>query len=319
MIRRIIIAVSILTMGIFCTVIAEAYWEWTPKTGKWINPKHAVKATSKEQFKYGMELYNSRDYDKAILEFKKLIKNYSSSEEAPEAQYTIGLIYEDKGEYYEAFKSYQKVIEEYPSTERVNEIIGREFKIANLFYEGKRRRVMGVLFIPTVDKAIDIFRKVIENAPYGEYADIAQYKIGLCHMKEKNYEEAKAEFEKLINEYPKSSLTDDAKYQIVLASSLISLNTPYDQEGTDSGIKVSEEFKAEYPESELKEDVKGIKAQLKNKEAEKIFNIARFYEKRKKLTSAKIYYESLVRDYSETTWAEEAKKRLEILGGTDDK
>ena len=315
--KRIIVVMGFFAILIFYTGIADGYWEWTPKTRKWINPKNAVKNTPEEQFSYGMELYNSKDYDKAITEFKKLLKHYPSSKEAPEAQWTIGLAYEVKDEHYKAFESYQKVVEEYPSTERINEIIGREFKIANLFYEGKKKRVMGVIFFPSIDKAIEIFKKVIENAPYGEYADISQYKIGLCHMKQLNYEDAKVEFEKLINEYPKSSLADDAKYQIAFASSLMSLKAPYDQEALEEGIKVSEEFSLEYTESELGEDVKDIKAQLRSKEAEKAFQIARFYEKKKKLGSARIYYESIVKDYPESHWAVEAKKRLEILGGAN--
>jgi len=64
---------------------ASAYWIWTPKTGKWINPKHAVKPTPKEQFDYANSFYQAKKYQDAEREFKKLIKAYAKTREAAES------------------------------------------------------------------------------------------------------------------------------------------------------------------------------------------------------------------------------------------
>ena len=50
-----------------------AYWVWTPKTGKWINPKYAVKDTPKQQMEWAMGFYEAGEYKRAISEFQKLI------------------------------------------------------------------------------------------------------------------------------------------------------------------------------------------------------------------------------------------------------
>ena len=47
---------------------------------------------------------------------------------------------------------------------------------------------------------VEIFRTVIKNAPYGDYASIAQYKIGLYLQGKQMYQEARDEFEKVIND-----------------------------------------------------------------------------------------------------------------------
>ena len=55
------------------------YWVWTPKTGKWVNPKYAVKDTPKEQMEWAMWFYESGEYKRAISELEKLIENYPNS------------------------------------------------------------------------------------------------------------------------------------------------------------------------------------------------------------------------------------------------
>ncbi|MBM3254518.1 MAG: hypothetical protein FJZ16_09715, partial [Candidatus Omnitrophica bacterium] len=68
-----------------------AYWIWTPESGKWVNPKYAVKDSPEEQFEYAMAYYIAKDYKKSLSEFEKLVRYYPLSRFAPEAQLYIGL------------------------------------------------------------------------------------------------------------------------------------------------------------------------------------------------------------------------------------
>ncbi len=104
---------------------AYAYWIWTPKTGKWINPKTAVKPTPKEQFDLAKGFYDEKKHEDAKREFRKLLKAYSKSLEAAESQYYLGLIEDNLGNLYEAFLSYQKIIDKYSFSERIPQIIER--------------------------------------------------------------------------------------------------------------------------------------------------------------------------------------------------
>src|SRR5512135_1075396 len=116
--RPSIIAVALLFLGASFAP-ADAYWIWTPKTGKWVNPKNAVKPSPKEQFESAKGLYESKGYEEAKREFKKLLKSYPKSSEAAESQYYLGLIEEAQGNLYEAFQAYQKVIDKYPFSQRI--------------------------------------------------------------------------------------------------------------------------------------------------------------------------------------------------------
>ena len=84
----------IFTAIIFTAGTAYPYWIWTPKTGKWVNPKTVVRATPKQQFDSAAALFEKKRYDQARQEFSKLIKAYPKSLEAADSQYYLGRIEE---------------------------------------------------------------------------------------------------------------------------------------------------------------------------------------------------------------------------------
>ncbi|MFH0828133.1 MAG: tetratricopeptide repeat protein, partial [Candidatus Omnitrophota bacterium] len=115
--RRIIL----LSIFIFvsCLSSAQAYWLWTPKTGKWENPKTMVKPSPKEQFDFAKGLYEANEYEDAKKEFKKILNNYPKAVEAAESQFYLGQIEENQGNLWGAYLAYQKVIDKYPFSERI--------------------------------------------------------------------------------------------------------------------------------------------------------------------------------------------------------
>ncbi|MBN3038619.1 MAG: outer membrane protein assembly factor BamD [Candidatus Omnitrophica bacterium] len=296
-------------LGGYC----QAYWIWTPDTGKFINPKYAVKETPQKQFDWAMGFFNEGDYKKAAGEFEKLIKNYPLSKLASESQYYMGLCYENIAEYYRAYTNYQLVIDRYPYTERVDEIIEREYQIANLFYTGQKAKILGMSILPAKSKAIEIFAQVVENAPYGEYADIAQFKLGQCYMDTQDYINAALAFKKIIESYPKSQLIDDAKYQIAICAANSSTGPEYNEEDTDKAIKEFKDFVKRYPDSHMEKEARHFISTLEDQKAQKSFDIAQFYEKQGNLESAVIYYEEILSKYPDSELAARALERLQVI------
>jgi len=292
-----------------------AFWMWTPETNKWVNPKFAVKETPSEQLDYALGLYESQEYEGATHEFKKLIKNYPKSREAPDAQFYIAKILENNEEYYDAFQAYQLVIDTYPFSDRSAEIIKIQYDIGLKFLkgEGKRTGIIAALSISEYD-VVEVFKTIIKNAPYGELAPVAQYKIGLYLLEKGLYQEARDEFERVLNNYPESEWAKAAKYQIAVSDAKRSTAAAYDQKITQAAIEEFKEFVEVYPEAELSREAKGEIAKLRDKEAENAFLVAQYYEKTKNYKAAKIYFQSVVNDYSQTIWASKALSRIQEIG-----
>lgn len=304
---------------LFSSSACYGAWIWTPETGKWINPKRAVKDTSEEQFKWAMEFYKSKEYKIAIAELNKLTRFYPNSRHAPQAQYYVGRCYEDMEEHYHAFLAYQKVIETYPHAKNRDEIIKREYDIGVLFFEGQKSRILGVALLPAIDKAIEIFEQVVKNSPYGEYADKAQFKIGESYKKSSRFAEATLAFQKLVEEYPKSDLVNEANYQIAQCAYLASLDPSYDQESTDAAIDRFEDFVKDVKDSSFSKEAEESLKRLREKKAESLYETARFYERTGHSRSAAIYYKELVDEYSDSSLAKDAlAKYMEIEKKTKD-
>jgi outer membrane protein assembly factor BamD len=310
--RYLIISVVLLILGLSFSP-AYAYWIWTPKTSKWINPRSAVRPTPKEQFEFAKSLYDIKNYEEAKREFRKLLKAYPKSQEAAESQYYLGRLEEAKGNLYEAYQAYQKVIDKYPFSERIQEIIEREYKIGEVFMSGEKRKALGVA-LPVENPAIEIFTKVIENSTYGPLAPKAQYKLGLVLKGLLRYYEAEEAFNKVISNYPNSEWAAAAKFQIAECRSAVSRGPDYDQGAAKEAKQKFEEFVKEHPDAVLSQQAEQNINQLKEKEAESNYKIALFYEKQKVYEAAKIYYNDVINNHPQSPWAAKALERLQIMG-----
>lgn len=292
---------------------ACAVWIWTPKTKRWENPRNEAKDTPKAQFEFATGFFNSGHYDRAQSEFRRGLKSYPNSEFAPESQYYVGLCLEKLENYYEAFQAYQKVIEAYPYSERVDQIIAEQYNIGKMFYDGYKSKFLGMAILPSVDKAIEVFGKVVENSAYGKYADSAQYYLGLSYKKLQQYKEAIEAFQKLLDEYPESSLAEDAKFQIGQCYMKSAPKPDYDQLNTEESIKEFKELIQTSPESQKSQEANKILDILKEQKAQSVFKTAKFYEKLGKYNSAQLYYKQILNDYPRTSWAAKSLERLEVL------
>jgi len=309
--RRIILIFIIILLGLSVKQ-AYSFWVWTPQTKKWVNPKTQAKSTPAEQLDLARSLYEAKKYEEAGREFKKLLKAYPKSSEAAESQYYLGLIEEARDNLYEAFQAYQKVIDKYPFSEKIPQIIEREFKIGEAFMTGKKRRIGGVA-IPVDNPAIEIFAKVVENSTYGPFAPAAQYKLGLVLKSHLRYYEAEEAFNKVISNYPDSEWAGAAKFQMASCRAAVSRGADYDQGAAKEAKDKFEEFIRDHPDAALSREAQKNIDELREKEAESKYSIGRFYEKQKQYTAAKIYYDDVINNYSQSSFAIKSLERLQVL------
>jgi outer membrane protein assembly factor BamD len=299
---------------VLCFVLVQncwAFWVWTPESRQWTNPKNMPKESPQEQLKFAKSYYEAKDYGTAYQEFKKLVQYYVDAMEAPEAQYHMGLCLEATERYYEAYKAYQKIIDKYPFSDRTQEVLQREYIVAQKLLDSKKTLV-GIDFT-LENSAIEVFEKVVANSPHGKYAPVSQYKIGLVYKAKGYFKEASDEFQKVLDNYPASEWAEPAKFQIALCAAKSSLAAVYDQTLTQEAKDKFEQFVRSHPDAELRQEAQDKISQLKEKEAESNFQIAKFYEKQQVYESAKIYYRFVVENFPESPWTKKALIKLEAL------
>ena len=304
---------------VLCAVArpAEAVWIWTPKTGKFVNPKYAVKDTPEEQFKFAQTFYEKKDYKRARLEFKNLLRYYAQSAWAPEAQIGIAKACEAERDYYQAFLEYRKALQTYPSVTRVEEVVEHEFQIGELFLQGQKRKLLGSAeIIPAQEKSVEVFLAILEDAPYSAWGDKAQFKLGEAYRTTGDFDKSRQAFEELLARYPNSPLVDQARFEIAMSAKRGAAPAGYDQQRADDALKEFGKFKEQFPQSGLQPQVEQEIRQLVEQRAQHAYEVGQFYERTHAATAARIYYQDIVTNYADTSWASKAQARLQALGGT---
>jgi outer membrane assembly lipoprotein YfiO len=306
-----ILAAAFLFLALTCTT-AYAQWTWTPEIGRWINPKRQPRETAALQFQYADELLADGDTEKAIREYEKVLRYFPASNYCDLAQYSIGRALEAQEDYEESVKAYQKVIDEYPNTKLFGNVLEKQRRIADRFFELGVERQERFTLLPdsNFDKAIKTYRQVIDNQPFTEFSAVAQYRIGLSYFKMELYDEAGAEFQKLLDFYPNSEWSAEAAFGTADSRCSLALPHEYDKTASEEAIAKFRSFTRSYPDSSKVEEAKEKIEKLREVAAEHEYRIGEYYHRNMKYRSARLYFDSIVRDYSETTWAEKAGERL---------
>ncbi|MBI3332532.1 MAG: outer membrane protein assembly factor BamD [Candidatus Omnitrophica bacterium] len=292
---------------------AYGAWIWTPQTRRWVNPKYAAKDTPSAQMEWAVGFFESKDYPRAVREFRRLVQAFPRSELAPEAQYLAGVSYELMDQASEALAAYKKLVEIYPFSARFKDAIEREFALAEALFSGKRLKLIGPVKVPALDKAIEIYQHVVDQAPYGEYGALAQFRLGECTIRQERFEEANRAFQRVVDEYPTSPLLEEAKFNVAFCAHKLSRKPSYDQSATEEAINWFEEFINSHPNSPLLPEAERSLSQLRGFKAQALLQAADFYKVQRKPESAAIYYRQVLHDFPDSAEAVQALAKLSEL------
>ncbi|MGI6460689.1 MAG: outer membrane protein assembly factor BamD [Candidatus Hydrogenedentales bacterium] len=304
-----LLAMALLVLG----TSAEA-WVWNPATGRWINEKNLPQPTAELQVEAARSLMEQGHYKRAMRETNKFDKYFLDSEWADDNQFLRGEINLRRGDYLKAANEFQQVITNYPDTDLYDTVISKQYEIGDRFYaQGERR--MQKRWSPfrkrPFKKAIEVYSMVIDNQPFQDAAAEAQYKVGLCHFTRNEYVEAAYEYQRVLEDYASSDWVDDASHGLAMCYYKASLPPEYDQTRSRLAIDAIDEFKARFPDDERGEGLDTKRAEMSEKIARQRLDTARFYEKRRRFTAARMYYEVVLEQFPETSAAVDAKLWLE--------
>ncbi len=309
-----------ITVAICLTILftsfysAYSQWTWTPQTGRFINIKRMPKETPQLQIEYARSLYLQGSYKKALEETDKFIQFYGQDPLADENLFLRGEIKMAMGKLLDASREFQKLVSNYPGSKLYQDAIRKMFEIGDKLYEKgikKRSKFFSFLKNKPLKQAIEVYSGVVSNQPFMPGSAEAQYKIGLCHQARKEYIEAAYEYKKVIENYPHSEWVDDARYSLAKCYYETSSPPEYDQSKSELAIEAIDDFLRNHSEDSRCDELKSLRAELREKIAEQKFVIAQFYERKREFNSARIYYQLITDKYQDTSWAEKAKTWLE--------
>jgi len=136
--------------------------------------------------------------------------------------------------------------------------------------------------------------------------DSVYYYTAISYFRDKQYDDARAEFEALYAEFPRSHFVEEAHFRVAHICYMRSRPFFRDQTETKDAIRLFNDYLDLYPGGVYADSAKILNSSALNKLAEKEFNNALFYRKQRQHNAALVYYRAVVSEYPESKFAPEA-------------
>jgi outer membrane protein assembly factor BamD len=285
------------------------YYEPYGETAKW------QRTRAKDQLEVAEEAFKKGDYDTTLHAAHRILRVFPLSDYAPRAEYLVGRCLEARGRDEAAFNAYQNIIKKYPTSQSFNDILWRQYGIANRFLAGEWFRLWNVIpLYPSMDETAKLYDKIVNNGPYSDVAPHAQMKIGAAREKQGDYAAAVLAYETAADRYHDQPLiAADALYRAGWCYEKQAATAEYDQSTAGKAIATYTDFMTFYPDDKRVPEVEQSIAILKMEQVRGNFKIAQYYERTKRWAGAVVYYNEVLQLDPNSTYASVARQHIEIL------
>jgi outer membrane protein assembly factor BamD len=323
-----IFAVLGLALAILSGTALRADLVWTPATGWKSEGGGLLSGLVAEEGRNAVDSMNKARADEengkhsaAMKRYEAVAKKYPNSIYAPEAFYRAARLRLERRQYSKSFTEFQNVVSRYPNSPHFNTIIGEQYRIANALVEGKRPRYFGLIpGFKNRARGIEYFEKILETAPYSDYAPITLMSIARGHQKLDQPDEAIDALDRMINNYPKSLLAPDAYFKLAETHASLVQGPYYDQASTKQAITYFEDFLILFPsDANVPAVDKGL-TDVRTTFSESKIKIGDFYfYKRDNYKAARVFYNEAITAYPDSPSAANARKRLAEVEAAESK
>ncbi|HVU26141.1 MAG TPA: tetratricopeptide repeat protein [Verrucomicrobiae bacterium] len=276
---------------------------------------------AKDQLDVAQQAFDKHDYNTALHAANRVIRVWPLSDYASDAQYLIGRCLELAERDEPAFNAYQVIIDKYPHSSHYEDVLWRQYAIANRFLGGQWFKLWTYIpFFPSMDKTAEMFGKIVKSGPYSDVAPHAQLRIGAAREKQRNYEDAVKAYETAADRYRNQNvIAADALYREGVCYAKQAATAEYDQGTAAQAIATFTDFITFYPGDRRVPTAQRAITALKIEQVRGNFEIAQFYEKNKTLNAeqrrngAIVYYNEVLQLDPNSRYAAPARQRLEAL------
>ena len=292
-------SINFILGGLFLC-IGLLVWSGCASKPKPVQPSidYPASAPAAEKYQAAEQAIANKDYNSALVLLKaasKLTKNAKQSEQilfqTGECQFYLG-------QYKPANSTYSKLLERFPTTDRLNDVIKREFDI------GLK------LTAAHYGLGVEIVRKMLTDYPYAETSEESHFKLIVELFQWDNYEDTLLESSAFTMRYTKSKFMPGVEYYTALAQLGLYEGPDYDEAPLAAAKKIVSQWPQKYPDSPIKNDIINITEKINFLLAERDYKRAEYYVWHDKPGSAKIYLNSIIKNYPDTKWVEDARKLL---------
>lgn len=239
-----------------------------------------------------------------------------------DALFYAGEAYFFADEYAKANDTYEMLIKQFPGSRFIDKVEARRFVIArywldiheidpdnfwefNLTDEKRPLR-------DTDGNAIRVFDRIRLDDPTGKLADDATFALATAYMSKERYLDAAETYEDLRRAFPSSRHQFNAHVLELRARLEAYQGARYDGDGLAKADVLLRRVLKQFPEEakEHRDYLNEVASKIRYYQAEREMAMAEYFDRRGEYRAAKMYYDKLVEDFSDTPQGEKAAKRI---------
>src|SRR2546427_3886134 len=266
-----------------------------------------------ELYQIGQTAEKEGNPKRALRAYKSLIKHHPKDSLAPSALYRAAQLQEQLHDYTPAADSFRELVEKYPTSPYFEDAIEAQFRIGELYLNGKKLKVLGISIASSLDRAVTIFANVVCTTPSGKYTARAQFDIGLAREKQGANDAALQAYQAVVDKFPNEPVAVDAQYQIGYIWFTSARTGTKDIAAVSNARTAFQDFLFHYPNSEKAAQARANLELLERKQTSGSYEVAKFYDKQKYYRAAVIYYNEVIRQQPGSAESDRAKKRIDQL------
>ena len=248
--------------------------------------------------------------------YDSIVKRFPFTQAAAEAAYANALLLRGSGGLQKSFDAFQRFISDYRSSPRFGDAIEQQFQIAEEAKGGKKQR--SKILLPMKlgsEDVIEMYRTIINNAPFGKFAPLAQFSIGEVYQDRGEKDLAVTAYQAVVDNYPSSQQAGEAQFRIGSISNIAAQRSE-DRSNLTATRDALTSYVATNPSGERTSEAEQLLNQINVAEATQSLEVGKFYERMAKPKAAAIYYNEALK-YGSAEASAEARERLARLSQTN--
>lgn len=283
---------------------------------------------AKELYDEGMEHYAARRYGQAASSFGWAEFRAPDIALKEDSLFMQAESHFFARNYQAAQKAYLELLVQYKHSARRDLLARRLFSIAQ-YWEDLDANRAGPIHIgdsrqPLMDTfgaAMRTYQAIWVHDPSGDLADDSLMAAGCGYYQKRRFDDAAFHFRNIRQDYASSEHIVDA-YKFEIACRMAMYHGP-EYDGTtlhDAERLINQALVQFGPQlGEDRKELTELKSKIHFMKAERDWTLAQYYDKKQLYRGARIYYESLQKEYPRTPFAEMAEKRVREIAGEPDK
>lgn len=234
------------------------------------------------------------------------IESHPNHPRLPEAYLARGDAQVARRSYYKALFDYEYVLRTYPDSDQFFAALQREYKIAQLFSNGMRRKLWGMRIIGAGGEAEELFIRIQERAPGSDIGEKASLALGDYYFRRAEMTNAAEAYDLFLINYPRSVKREQAILQLIRANLATFKGPRFDGSGLIEAAQRLKTYQREFPAGAEQLGADALLVRIDESMALKDYYTAHWYQSRGERVSAVFLYERVIRDYPQTAAAQSA-------------